>query len=248
VNGGEPKRKAVRWALIMGGVLIAAASIALYTPWLSLFDLREIVVSGNQHVSAQEIGRASGFAQGENLLTAPVGRAVQRLNALPWVASASIHRILPHTLGITIKERTPVAVVKTSDKPPAYLLLASGGVIVQTASGPRSALPTLSGVTLSGQQPGARIVDPRVVETLAALASTQLDGKILQQIDFSDPADVTLHGEGDLVIQLGPLNGISGRIDDLGALLDTIDLAKYRSIDMRIGGEATLVPRKVVNR
>ncbi len=232
----------------MGGGLIAAASIALYTPWLSLFDLREIVVSGNCYVSAQEIGRTSGFIQGENLLTAPVGRAARRLGALPWVESVSIHRILPHTLGIVIQERTPVAVIKGSGAPPTFWLLATGGIIVQAVSGTSLELPTVNGVALSGEQPGARVADPRVAQTLSVLASKQLDGKGLRQIDFSDPTDVTLHGGGDLVIQLGPLDGISSRIDELAALLDTIDLSKYRSIDMRIGGEATLVPRKVVNR
>lgn len=248
MNEGEPKRRAVRWVLIMGGVLIAAASIALYTPWLSLFDLREIVVSGNQHVSAHEIGRISGFVQGENLLTAAVGRAAQRLETLPWVASVSIHRMLPHTLGVKIQERTPTAVLVGPGTPPTYWLLGTGGVVVQTVSGTSPQLPTVSGATLTGTQPGARVADPRIPQTLSTLASKQLDGKVLQRIDFSDPTDVTLHGEGDLVVQLGPLDGISSRIDQLAVLLDTIDLSKYRSIDMRIGGEATLVPRKVVNR
>lgn len=248
MNEGEPKRRVVRWVLIMGGVLIAAASIALYTPWLSLFDLREIVVSGNEHVSANEIGHASGFVQGENLLTAKLGRAAERLETLPWVASVSMHRILPHTLGIVIQERTPTAVLVGTGTPPTYWLLATGGVVVQTVSGTSPQLPTVSGAALTGTQPGARVADPRIPEALSALASKQLDGIALQRVDFSDPTDVTLHGEGDLVIQLGPLDEISSRTDELAALLDTIDLSRYRSIDMRIGGEATLVPRKVVNR
>jgi hypothetical protein len=52
-----------------------------------------------------------------------------------------------------------------------------------------------------------------------------------------------LYGEGGVTVTLGPLDGIERRIDELVALIDAIDIADYRTIDLRFGGEAILVPR-----
>jgi len=248
VREGESKRRAIYRVAVIGGILITAAIITLYTPWLRLFDLREIVVRGNCHISTEEIKYLAGFRMGGSLLRTPVSRALKALLGLPWVKAASIQRVYPHRLEIVIHERTPIAVVSDPAKGDSLLIIGEGGVIVKQIS--NEAPPTLlaRGVNLTGDAPGARLVDERVVVALECIYRKGLSEGPFHLIDFSDPSSVTLHGEDELKVVLGPVDGIGPRIDALAALLLTIDLPEYRSIDLRFGGEAILVPRKVVNR
>ncbi len=242
MNEGEPKRDVFRWVVIIGGVLIAAAAIALYAPCLYLFDLRDIEVNGNHHISTEEIEHVSGFSIGENLLTTPIDRARTALSSLPWLKDISIKRRYPHTLVITVQERAPIAVTAVPHER-HLLVIGEGGMIVQRTTEMDPQALAVFGADLTGADLGSCFVDDRVTSTLEYIYKKDFEGGILRRIDFSDSTRVTLQGEGDVTIMLGALDGIEKRIDAAAALLDTIDLAKYRSIDLRFGGEAILVPR-----
>ncbi len=246
MNEGEPKKRAVGLTIGIGGVLIAAAIITLYTPWLGLFNLRVIVVRGNHHITPEEIERVSGLGSGGPLARLPVHRAVQALETIPWVKQAQVTRVYPHTVRITIKERTPIAAI--AGKNGTYLIVGEGGVIVDKERTGSVTYPIITGVPLTAPAPGGRIQDRRITATLTQLRSAGLIPDPFNQLDFSDPSAVKLSSSGGVVVQLGDLSGIDRRIDELVALLPTIKLANYQSIDLRFGGEAILVPRKVVNR
>jgi cell division protein FtsQ len=231
VNEGEPKRDVFRWVVIIGGVLIAAAAIALYAPCLYLLDLRDIEVNGNHYISTEEIEYVAGFSIGENLLTAPIDRARTALSSLPWLKDISIKRLYPHTLVITVRERAPIAVTAVPHER-RLLVIGEGGIIVQRTTEVDPQALAVFGADLTGADLGSCFVDNRVTATLEYIYKKDFEG-----------TRVTLQGEGDVTIMLGTLDGIEKRIDAAAALLDTIDLAKYRSIDLRFGGEAILVPR-----
>jgi len=122
-------------------------------------------------------------------------------------------------------------------------VIGEGGIIVQRATEMDPQALAVFGADLTGADLGSHFVDNRVTATLEYIYKKDFEDGILRRIDFSDPTRVTLQCAGDVVIMLGALDGIEERIDAAAALLDTIDLAKYRSIDLRFGGEAILVPR-----
>jgi len=242
IRGGS-KRKIVCRVIIMGGGLITAAIIALYAPWLYLFDLREIEVQGNYRVSTEQIKQAAGFSLGENLLRTPIERATAALRDLPWIKDVAIRRIYPHALEIVVGERAPIAVMRSSADEAGLLLLAEGGVIVQSAQEIDPSILLVSGARLTGEAPGARLVDDRVVVALAYLQRKNLIDGPFQRIDFSTPDLVIMYGKGGVKIILGRYDGIGERIDRLAALLNAINIEDYRSIDLRFWGEAILAPR-----
>ena len=246
MNEGEPKRRAVGLTIIIGGVLIAAAIITLYTPWLGVFNLRVIVVRGNHHVTPEEIKRVSGLGNGGPLARLPVHRAAVALETIPWVKQATVTRIYPHTVRITIQERTPIAAIAVGNG--NYLIIGDGGVVVEKQHLNQLPYPLVIGAPLTQATAGGRIQNTQIIAILARLHSARLVPKPFNKINFSDPAAVQITSLDGTVVQLGELSGIEARIDELIALLPTIDLARYRSIDLRFGGEAILVPRKVVNR
>ena len=247
MNEGEP-RKAVRWAAVIGGILIAAAIIALYTPWVRIFDLRKIVVKGNYYTSAAKIEDSCGIQNGVNLLRAPLKQARTSLLRLPWIMGVTLRRVLPHTLEITVRERTPIALVIDPTDLKRMMILGEDGVIVGYARDSSTQFIQVSGVSLETGPSGKISVSGDVLGTLVYLRQKKLGRDLFSRIDFSDSSAISMYTVDEGKVVLGPLSDIKGRIGELKALLRTIDLGDYQTIDLRFGGEARLVPRKVVNR
>lgn len=72
--------------------------------------VREIVVHGHEKTSRAEILKTCPFQEGSSLLGISPEDARRALSTLPWVASVSVKRHLPHTLVINIVERRPLGV------------------------------------------------------------------------------------------------------------------------------------------
>jgi len=215
---------------------------------LGFFDLREIVVKGNHYLSSEEIVAASGFRVGSSLLRAPVRYASEEISKRPWVKEVSIRRVYPHTAEISIRERAPIAVISDPESENSLLVVGEGGVIVRRVSEVASPILLIRGGHLTGADPGSRLTDPGVIVALERFHQRGLNAGAFHLADFSDPSAVMLYTQDGLEVALGPVDGIEARIDALAALLATLNPTDYRSIDLRFGGEATLVPRKVVKR
>jgi hypothetical protein len=232
----------------MGGVVIAAATIILYTPWLPLLDLREIAVRGASYIPQEEILRTAGFRVGENLFRLRVLRAQRAIARLPWAERVSIHRVFLHGVTITVEEREPIASVVDPLGGTRLLVLGDGAILVQEATKDLHPPLVVRGAPFAAYEPGARLNNEGMATALEHLHHLGLTQGLFQLVDFTNEFSVTLQGADDLMVYLGELDKILPRIDALGALLQTIDPSKYRSMDLRVGGEAVLVPRKVVNR
>jgi cell division septal protein FtsQ len=240
VKEGKTRRRAVSRTFVLGGVLISAAAIALYTPWLGLFDLREITVSGNRRVPAEEIGQAADLDRGRPLLAIAPSTISARVASLPWVKDVVVRRIFPHGLKIEVQERSPIAWIGTPESGEC-LILAEGGVIVPAGCESRDTLVELAGGELSGTAPGARLLDEHVAALIDRLNDDALSTMNIRRVDVSDPSSVTLDAGSGLRVLLGEIDMYARRVDALAALSRTIDLERYRLIDLRLEGEARLV-------
>ncbi|HUK09939.1 MAG TPA: FtsQ-type POTRA domain-containing protein [Stellaceae bacterium] len=91
----------------------------------------DVVVEGRNRVDAQTILAALGARRGTPILAIDPAAARARLEALPWVRSASVTRLLPDTLRVRIEERVPLALWRRGDK---LVLVDRDGVAMPTAS------------------------------------------------------------------------------------------------------------------
>ena len=226
----------------VGGVLITAAAIALCTPWFGLVDLREVVITGNQHAAAADLVSVSGLQRGQSLLATSLRRVSTNLLRHPWIKNVLLTRRLPHTLVIEVQEREEVAWMS---HPPGEgcLTVGEGGVIVSADCARASSLIELRGAGLSGGGVGAVLIDETLVRLIDALrrgAPASLD---TQLIDLTNPDSIELRTGSDLRVFLGDMNDVLLRLDSLAALSRSLDVEDYEVIDLRFGGEATLVPR-----
>jgi cell division protein FtsQ len=119
--------------------------------------INEIAVSGHRHTLDQDIFRALG-AGSSSLLFFDVGAARQRVEALPWVESASLVRVLPDKLKVEVRERRPAAAWLDGDR--VALVDATGRLLAYVATFVPPELPRITG-------PGA---PEAAAELIAALA------------------------------------------------------------------------------
>lgn len=75
------------------------------------FALRQITVSGAERISEERILRQAGLRADANILSANLWVARKRLLAHPWISEASIRRVLPSGLRISVREHHPLAII-----------------------------------------------------------------------------------------------------------------------------------------
>ncbi len=239
---GKSRRSTAFWLLGLGGVLITVAIIALYTPWLPIFDLREVSVSGNREATAIDVARAANLRGGVGLLSVSLSSTAKRVSALPWIKAARVHRVFPHSVSIEVTERAPVARIALAGTTCA--LIGEGGVVVAMGCAGRDSVPVLKGAALSKAEVGGRLADPRASALMDALGRTAIPGLTVREVSISDKeASADLVTTADTHVRLGGLEGAADKIRYLAALCGAVKAEQYELIDLRFGGEATLVPR-----
>lgn len=150
------------------------------------FALKEVQMLGPfQAVTRAEIEFRAGVERGQNLLALDLGRIKRDLEAIPYVESAAVERILPHLLRLRLTERTPVARLELfgfdtgrPDAPTLYYLdrdgavmPASFNVVVPGDPFAQLDLPTITGANPMEIRPGDRAVDPAVLWALDLVAA-----------------------------------------------------------------------------
>ncbi len=126
---------------------------------LTPFKLADVTVEGREYVERSAVLAALNVKTGDSLLGIDLNAARKRLEAIDWVASATVERRLPDTLYVTLKERRAVAIWQSGGE---YTLIDTNGRTVRANRMP----PGYESLLLLGG-PGA---PERVGELLLLLA------------------------------------------------------------------------------
>jgi cell division protein FtsQ len=78
--------------------------------------VNDVIVQGRGRTGGDAILAALGAARGTPMLATSPAAAKARLEALPWVRSASVERLLPDTLYVRMTERQPLALWQRKGK------------------------------------------------------------------------------------------------------------------------------------
>jgi cell division protein FtsQ len=73
------------------------------------FTVESVTLEGRGKTAQGEIARMLGIKRGDLMLYVDVDEARARLEALPWVKSASVRRVWPNRIQVHVEERKPVA-------------------------------------------------------------------------------------------------------------------------------------------
>jgi cell division protein FtsQ len=94
-------------------VAVVLAAAAVWVVWFSsLLAVKEVRVVGAVNVSADSVRQAAAIPSGIPLARVGTGGIVNRVEALPRVASVEVRRGWPNVLVIVVTERQPLAVTR----------------------------------------------------------------------------------------------------------------------------------------
>jgi cell division protein FtsQ len=114
--------------------------------------IEEIEVSGNVHLSADDVIARAGVPAEETLLGVEEDEIESRLAEDPWIESAEISRGLPSTLRIHVEERTAIALVDTGMS--FWAIDGNARVLSESQPETATALPAIRNVPDFVAEPG----------------------------------------------------------------------------------------------
>jgi len=137
VHKARRVRTLLRWTgivaanLAIGAVLVAAgASVARHFVTSDELAVREIVVEGTAATTPESVRAALHDYFGRNLVELALDEVAAAATRDPWVKQASVKRILPATLRVTVVERTPGALALLGG---SVYVVDDGGVVMGPA-------------------------------------------------------------------------------------------------------------------
>lgn len=200
------RSRALRWSLFL--VLLAGAAGAglVRLSRLGVFTVDRVVVHGNSRLSTGEVLTLVDGLKGESVFSANLERYRARLLESPWVADATMRRLLPSTIDLRVIERAPIALGRAGDQ--LFLIDASGVIIDEY--GPQYAqydLPIVDGL-MRAPSHGAPAADAerarlvaRFVDAVATLPAVR---QHVSQIDVSDAHNlVAILDQDPVALRLG---------------------------------------------
>ena len=105
--------------------------------------IASVSLSGQRQVSREEIFAAAGVTENSSLLFLDVADARTKLEAIPWIAEATVRKLYPNRLQITVTEREAFALWQRQGK---VHVVAADGTVLSAKLEPRlAALPFVVG-------------------------------------------------------------------------------------------------------
>ena len=133
------RRKLAGGVAALCGIAVAAFFLPGVLSSAGFLRVTTIAVRGQEHVSQGEILALIGPLRGQNILKADLETHRQHLMASGWVKTATLRRVLPSTIEISVEERVPVGLARLGGR---LYLIDSGGTLIDEY-GPRFADPGL---------------------------------------------------------------------------------------------------------
>jgi cell division protein FtsQ len=178
-----------------------------------------VEITGVKNASRTHVMEVAGADIGRNVFFVPLDERKKQLEQIPWVQEATVMRLLPNRIAVTIHERTPVAFAQIGSR---ISLIDANGVVMGLPADRKTkySFPVIRGITdtepLSSRAAAMKIYN-RLVSELGApngeseASSSGPNGSInyvkqLSEVDLSDPENVKVTANdpgGTMVVHLG---------------------------------------------
>jgi cell division protein FtsQ len=185
------------------------------------FRVREIIVTGREQISAEELLASLSVKQGMPIFSVNIADAEKSLSDIPWVKSVAISRRLPDTISVVLQERTPVALWQHEKK---IFLIDGDGIVL--AAGNLDAWQSLPLVVGEGAEKnvtqllGLLQAEPEIAKELVSAVRVEE-----RRWDLHLKNDITVKlPEQDTELALSRLAALEKKENILGRAIASIDL------------------------
>lgn len=119
------------------------AKYAIDTACKTLFPVKEIVFSGNKHISESELKAIMGINGNESLLGLSSKELEGRLLKSPWIKAVSFRKDFPHRFTVRIEESMPYALLEMNGR--TFFVDDKGNMLEELKGESIPFLPVISG-------------------------------------------------------------------------------------------------------
>lgn len=230
---GRKRLRRLAALAVVTAVVLAGLGLTRST----LLDVDTVTITGAGRTGTAEARAAAGIPTGRAMTAVDPAAAVARLEALPWVAEASVTKRWPGTVAIELRERTPVAVV--GEGAGAVLVDRQGRILGPAVAGDR--LPTAGPDPVAGVgeriPPARRAILPVLADLPAALRAEVERGTV-------GPSGLGLVLRDGITVHLGDATRLRAKADAVLVLLDLPDRATMATIDVAVPDAAAVTDRR----
>ncbi len=153
-----PALQGAQWVLRLAGIglliLVIYWSKSKTTALLqdvAGLKLEKVTVEGTHYLSQEEVLKAVGLPQGENMFKLDLTEAAERVKKMDWVERVFIERRLPRSILVSVRERKPVALL---DSGSLYGVDRDGRLLSPAEGLMKEDLPLISGVPVHADAVG----------------------------------------------------------------------------------------------
>lgn len=238
------------WSIAKPGALVLACLVVGYMAVSAVsrsgaFRVVDLRLAGLHRLTAADLEPLTADIRGASIFSVNLDQLRDRLLTSPWVAEASVRRLVPGTIAVTIVEREPVALARF----PSGLFLLDGSGSLVDRFGPKYAdldLPMVDGFEVV-PRPGLRVEPARAVLATSVLRALSRRPDLLRrlsQVDVSDDHNAVAMLEGDpALLHLGNerfVERLQSYLDMAPALRERVQAIDY--IDLRFDQRVYLRP------
>jgi len=231
------RRAEARRRLRVLAVLLVVAALGV-GGWAAvrspLLDVDHIGIRGAEHTTVEDALAATGIDRGDPLLFVDTGAVARRLEALPWVADASVSRHFPGELRVDVREREARSWVRVDDEHVA-LVDATGRVLDDRAPNALYVPELLDAGAVP--EAGETIAQPAAAAVAAAIPDELLVFVRGVRVDDAggEGTNAVLVLEGGTEVRLGePTGDLSDRFAVAIALLGHLDGRHVAYLDVSV--------------
>ena len=244
---------AVASAILVGSLSGWAYSYGTHSWRFRIQSSDAVEISGVHNASRAHVMEVAAADIGRNVFFVPLDERKRQLEQIPWVEQATVMRLLPNRIAVSITERSPVAFAQIG---PRISLIDANGVVMGMPADRKTkySFPVIRGMSetdpLSSRAAAMKIYNRLVGELSSGDAERTKYVQQLSEVDLADPEDVKVtanDGGGTMVVHLGAQDFLAHY------KLYVTHIAEWRqqfpnlqSVDLRYEGQVVVNPDREI--
>lgn len=204
----------------------------------TLFPVKEIVFSGNQHLSDSELKAMMGLRGNESLLKISGKDIKERLLKSPWIKAVSFRKDFPSRFLVRIEEASPFAIIDMKGR--SFFADEEGNMLEEIKGEYIPFLPVISGNPYKNRSVFFEAMN--LVKAMKTMGFVNMKDRIeIVMPDNSGPEDISMRVDGVLIKigyreyenKLERLIDLEDEIFRRGITVDYIDLRFMNKVIVR---------------
>lgn len=252
----SPRRRRVfdrgSWAsvgAVVGGIVVTLGLAVTGVRALlasETLTIADVTIEGTARMPEGLVREELADLIGRGMFSVDLDEWRDRVRGLSWVADASMRRVMPGTIAVTVTERQPMAIGRIGD---TLNVIDRRGVIID-AFGPNYRdldLPIIDGLAYADEQDVGTLEQSRALLAVRLLSELQRTPELaarVSQVDVSDARNAVVVMKGDTtLLQLGDA-GFAERLQSYLDLVPTLreDVPNVDTVDLRYGARIFVRP------